>query len=34
MKILTDNKDILDKIAKILIEKEKISGNQMIDLIK
>ena len=26
MKLLTENKEILDKIATVLIEKEKISG--------
>jgi len=34
MKLLTDNKDLLDAIAKTLIEKEKISGTDMLKLIQ
>jgi ATP-dependent Zn protease len=34
MKILTDNRNILDAIAKTLIEKEKITGVEMLELIK
>jgi hypothetical protein len=34
MKLLLDNKNILDAIAKTLIEKEKITGIEMLDLIK
>ena len=34
MQILTDNRNILDAIAKTLIEKEKITGIEMLDLIK
>lgn len=33
MKIITENKDILDAIAKVLIEKEKIDGKALIDII-
>jgi phage terminase small subunit len=31
---LTENRNILDAIAKTLIEKEKITGIEMLDLIK
>jgi len=34
MKLLTDNRDILDAIAKTLIDKEKISGTDMLTLIQ
>merc|ERR1719498_1379384 len=34
MKMLTDNRNILDSIANTLIEKEKIDGVQMLTLIK
>ena len=34
MHLLLDNKNILDAIAKTLIEKEKITGIEMLDLIK
>ena len=34
MSILLENKDVLDKIAKILIEKEKISGTELLDIIR
>ena len=34
MSLLVENKDLLDSIAKILIEKEKITGLEMLDLIK
>lgn len=34
MKILTENRQILDAIAKRLIEKEKISGTELLELIK
>jgi ATP-dependent Zn protease len=34
MHLLLDNKNILDLIAKTLIEKEKITGIEMLDLIK
>lgn len=33
-KILTDNMDVLSAIAKVLIEKEKINGLEMLQLIK
>ena len=34
MTLLTENKDVLDQIAKILIEKEKINGIQLLEIIK
>jgi hypothetical protein len=34
MQILNENKSILDAIAKTLIEKEKITGLEMLELIK
>jgi hypothetical protein len=34
MKILTDNRSILDQIASTLILKEKISGLEMFEIIK
>lgn len=34
MKLLTDNRDVLDAIAKILIEEEKIDGKQLLMLVK
>jgi cell division protease FtsH len=34
MKILLENRNILDAIAKRLIEKEKISGTELLELIK
>lgn len=34
MQLLTDNRDILDAIAKCLIEEEKIDGKQLLLLIK
>ena len=34
MKILTENRDVLDEIAKILIEKEKISGVELLKIIQ
>ena len=34
MKILTDNRDILDIVAKTLIEKEKIDGVDLLQIIK
>jgi cell division protease FtsH len=34
MKILTENRDVLDMLAKLLIEKEKISGVEMLQEIK
>ena len=34
MKLLTENMDLLDLIAKTLIEEEKINGNQLLALIK
>lgn len=34
MKLLTDNRDLLDAIAKTLIDKEKISGTDMLKLIQ
>lgn len=34
MKIITENRDILDQIAKTLIEKEKIDGGQLINIIE
>lgn len=33
MALLTENRDVLDKIAKTLIEEEKINGVQLIELI-
>lgn len=32
--MLTDNRDVLDAIAKMLIEEEKIDGKQLLQLIK
>lgn len=34
MKILTENRDVLDEIAKVLIEKEKIDGKELLNVIK
>merc|ERR1719213_730399 len=34
MQLLSDHKEVLDAIAKRLIEKEKIDGNEMLALIK
>lgn len=34
MQLLSDHKEVLDAIAKRLIEKEKIDGNEMLVLIK
>jgi len=34
MEIITTNKDILDTIAKTLIEKEKIDGGELLDIIE
>jgi len=34
MSILTENRDVLDAIAKILIEEEKINGKQLLETIK
>lgn len=34
MKLLLDNRSVLDLIAKTLIEKEKIDGVEMLELIK
>lgn len=34
MQIITENKDVLDQIAKTLIEKEKIDGGQLLTLIE
>ena len=34
MKLLTENRDALDAIAKCLIEEEKIDGKQLLQLIK
>lgn len=34
MKLLTENRDVLDEIAKYLIEEEKIDGKQLLQLIK
>lgn len=34
MELLTDNRDVLDEIAKCLIEEEKIDGKQLLQLIK
>lgn len=34
MQLLMEHKDLLDKIASSLIEKEKMDGNEMLDLIK
>ena len=31
--LLTENKDVLDAIANMLVEKEKINGDQMLELI-
>lgn len=32
--MLTENRDVLDEIAKILIEEEKIDGKQLLTLVK
>jgi hypothetical protein len=34
MEIMTSNREILDQIAKTLIEKEKIDGGQLLDIIE
>ena len=34
MKLLTENRDVLDEIAKVLIEEEKIDGKQLLNIIK
>ena len=34
MDLLTENRDILDMIAKTLIEKEKITGDELLEKIK
>lgn len=34
MQLLTDNRDVLDAIAKCLIEEEKIDGKQLLQLVK
>ena len=34
MKILTENRDVLDAIAKSLIENEKINGKELLNVIK
>lgn len=34
MNILTENRDVLDEIAKVLIEKEKIDGKELLNVIK
>jgi cell division protease FtsH len=34
MQLLTNNRDVLDAIAKLLIEEEKIDGKQLLNLIK
>jgi len=34
MNLLTENRDVLDEIAKILIEEEKIDGKQLLNLVK
>lgn len=34
MQLLTDNRDALDEIAKVLIEKEKIDGKEMLNIIQ
>lgn len=34
MELLTDNRDVLDAVAKCLIEEEKIDGKQLLQLIK
>merc|ERR1712227_91852 len=34
MKLLTENRDALDEIAKVLIEKEKIDGKELLNVIK
>ena len=34
MKLLTENRDVLDEIAKTLIEKEKIDGKELLDVMK
>jgi cell division protease FtsH len=33
MKLLTQNRDVLDLVAKTLIEKEKITGTEMLQII-
>lgn len=34
MKLITENKDILDKIAQTLIENEKIDGSELLNIIE
>lgn len=34
MQLLTNNRDVLDQIAKTLIEKEKIDGKELLNVIK
>ena len=34
MKLLTENRDVLDEIAKTLIEKEKIDGKELLEVMK
>lgn len=34
MKLLTENRDALDQIAKVLIEKEKINGKELLNVIQ
>ena len=34
MKLLTDNRDVLDEIAKVLIEEEKIDGKQLLKIMQ
>ena len=34
MALLTQNRDVLDEIAKYLIEEEKIDGKQLLQLVK
>ena len=34
MKLLTENRDVLDEVAKVLIEKEKIDGKELLQVMK
>jgi len=34
MELLTTNRDALDEIAKVLIEKEKIDGKELLNILK
>mgnify|MGYP001333165784 CR=1 FL=1 len=34
MNLLTNNRDVLDEIAKVLIEKEKIDGKELLNIMQ